>query len=198
MGVSVLVPPEVKTIEVTVTWGDYTPRGADAVAEDTPPASTRPGAPAPTERWKRTPRRESVTITLGKPNGRAVPTEVPRSGGLTLVTSARRVPDSSPAVVPKGTRSVSLFLVNNRTVAPDVHKDQGFVFQPALRLHTSELVARPNLRGRNEGDDWDEQVGEFHFRDAFEFAVGHGISTKATLGPDGRCREVETIWRRWP
>ena len=194
MGVSVLVPPEVKTIEVTVTWGDYTPIAADAVPEEPPPASTKAPALARTERWKRTPRRELVTITLGKSNGKAVPKDVPNGGGIQLVTSARAVPDSSLAVVPRGTRSVSLFLVNNRKVTPDVHKDQGFVFQPALRLQAPSFVARPNLRGRKDDDDWDERVGELQFRDAFEFAVGHGISTKATLGPDGACREVETVW----
>jgi hypothetical protein len=95
--------------------------------------------------------------------------------------------------VPRGTRSVSVFLVNQRKPAPDVSRDEAYAFQATLRLECDQpLVPRPNLRGQ-QTDDWDEQVADLQYRDVFEFAVGHGAATHAEV-VEGRCQTVATCW----
>jgi hypothetical protein len=126
------------------------------------------------------------------------PTEhdVPRSDGLKVALSVRPVRDI-PAfddMVPRGTRSVSLFLVNRRKPAPDEERDTAFAFQAALEVSCEHpFVSRPNLRGL-ESDDWDERVADLQYRDVCEFAVGHGVATRAVPDEEGRCREVHTRW----
>jgi hypothetical protein len=210
IGVSVLVPASVKTLEVTVTWGDY--RVASAEGSE-PPAEAASSPRAPREVWKRTPRLESLTIALK--SGRQQPVDVPNSGGLRVIVSTRSVSGHTFEPELKGTRAISVFLVNYREPSADVRKDEGFVFQAGLRVdlggpsprealaHVTEplwskhavgdsFIARPNLRGLN-GRDWDEQVADLQYRDVYEFAVGHGIATKAHI-ENGVCRAVETTW----
>lgn len=77
------------------------------------------------------------------------------------------------------TRSVSVFLVNNRPPNTERHY-RAFAFQTSLTLNSSKpFVARPDLRGTVTGelaDEWDEQVADIQYRDVFEYAVGHGVS----------------------
>ena len=65
--------------------------------------------------------------------------------------------DDGLKLVPSGTRSVSLFLVNYRHPQPDERKDEGIVFQAGFTVRLDEaLVPRPNLRGLDT-EDWDER-----------------------------------------
>ena len=63
-----------------------------------------------------------------------------------------------PELVPPGTRSVSVFLVNYRPPAPDPKRDEGYIFQARLTLSMEEpFVPRPNLRGLiSSKEDTDE------------------------------------------
>ncbi len=205
MGLSLLVPKEAKELHVTVRWGDYQP----------PPPKTTGGKqgdlfdPAQaqvyqadlfgqvdTRGWKRSERVEELVVPLPasqKPSEQ----DVPNSGdGLKLALSVRPLRDI-PAfadMVPKGTRSVSLFLINRRKPAPDVDRDTAFAFQAALEVSCkAPFVHRPNLRGL-ESDDPDERVADLQYRDVCEYAVGHGISTRAILDAECCCREVHTRW----
>jgi hypothetical protein len=187
MGISVLVPEEARALTITVSWGDYRPLNARSAAAEGDEAQAK----ATRETWQRTPRVEPVRLEL-KP-GR-IPREVPSSGGLRLVASVRTVPPASVELVPPGTRSVSVFLVNDRPPNPDARKDERFIFQAALRVEVEPaFVARPDLRGR-DGADWDDQVADLQYRSAWEYAVGHGVATRAELLPDGSCRAVETTF----
>ena len=56
------------------------------------------------------------------------------------------------------------------------------------------LIPRPNVRGLRNSDDRDERIADLQYRDAFEFAVGHGVATHAEVGPDGHCHKVTTCW----
>ena len=42
-------------------------------------------------------------------------------------------------------------------------------------------MARPNLAGL-ASEDWDERVADLQYRDCFEWAVGHGVATRAIRG----------------
>jgi hypothetical protein len=203
MGLSLLVPKEAKELRVAVRWGDYR---QPAKVAGSPPQPTLFGPAVVREHqgylfgqedtrgWQRTDRVEELTLKLPasqKPAER----DVPNSAGLKLALSVRPVRDIAAfgALVPKGARSVSLFLVNRRKPAPDEERDTAFAFQTALEVRSEQpFVPRPNLRGLTS-EDWDERVADLQYHDACELAVGHGISTRAVLD-ERECREVHTRW----
>jgi len=189
LGISVLVPGDTDALTVTVTWGDYTLLD---VPDETPPSpDDKPDARH--ERWSRAPKQADVILPMRGAKKRVAPVDVPGSGGLKVVVSVRPVTKRNH-LVPKGTRSVSVFLVNHRVPAADTRKDESFAFQAALSLRCDAgFVARPDLRGRDTRD-WDDRVAELQYRDAMEYAVGHGVATHASVDPDGRARTVETTW----
>lgn len=210
MGMSLLVPKDAKELKVTVHWGDYLPDGItevkELVARVSDASTAFDGDVAGKEgqevtsllkRWRRKQRTE--TLTLKVPAGTKVePAKpVPGSAGLEVVLSSRTVKDI-PAfadLVPKGTRSVSVFLVNRRKPVGDSSiRDAGFAFQAALEVRSEvPFVPRPNLRGL-ESKEPDEQVADLQYRDVCEFAVGHGVATCAEIGDGGHCRTVYTRW----
>ena len=181
IGVSILVPADSDSLEVTINWGDYRQQLPDGELGN--------------NLWKREHRQEQVSIPLpkGKKRHRADMT-VPTSLGLEIAVAMRELHDQATVGgIPAGTKSVSLFLVNRRDPKPDEVRDEAFVFQAGLKIECSEgFVSRPNLRSL-ETDDWDMQVADLQYRDAFEFSVGHTISTHAEV-EDGKCHVVRTCW----
>jgi hypothetical protein len=213
IGISVLVPKEAKSIKVTVVWGDYKfvpppERGGERADGD--------GSRGSRTRWERTQRKVEEVVAVGAPTAKPAISEVKGSGGLRLVTSVRavgakgatgtsdthladsfaRLRSAAPnlsQLVPEGTRSVSIFLVNYRRPAPDERRDEAFAFQARLILQMNEpFVSRPNLRGL-ELEDWDERVADLQYGDCYEFAVGHGVATNARE-EGGKCNLVSTVW----
>ncbi|MHC5720245.1 MAG: DISARM system helicase DrmA, partial [Nostoc sp.] len=117
--------------------------------------------------WQRTPGQAELTVPLHVSNA-PKHWEIPGSNGLRLVTSVR--PVTAAELVPAGTRSASVFLVNYRPPAANPYSDIAFTFQTCLIIRTPySLVPRPNLRGRH-GDDWDEKVADLQYRDDYEYA----------------------------
>lgn len=222
MGMSLLVSQDAKDAEVTVQWGDYQPReakpgeGEDCgyVREEHNRYAEAPAGPGPNAEagepgatygedgkprkpftfWTRAPRTATVIVDFPKNAARPQEYDVPESQGLKLVVSIRPVSINIDGMLPKGTRSVSIFLVNRRTPAPYEICDTAFAFQARIGVQVKQaLVPRPNLRGL-ETDDWDEQVADLQYRDVYEYAVGHGVATDASLDGDGNCHEVCTRW----
>jgi hypothetical protein len=196
IGISVLIPKEAQSIKVTVLWGDYKlvapPENGEERGNGNRSRSSR-------ARWERKQRKpEPVVVSVAKPTAKPIPTDVPDSDGLRLITSVRAVDakntsSSLSQLVPEGTRSVSIFLVNYRRPAPDERRDEAFAFQARLILHMDQpFVSRPNLRGL-ELEDWDERVADLQYADCYEFAVGHGIATNARE-EGGKCNLVSTVW----
>jgi hypothetical protein len=181
MGTSVLLPAGVTELTAVVRYGEYLRVEHDADYHGP-------------QHWRRTPREAIVPIRFaGQATGNGVVT-VPQSGGVELVWSMRRVPDTDlDGALPRGTRSLSVFVVNRRKAAPDEERDEGFIFQVELELQSATpFVARPNLRSL-ESDDWDERVADLQYRQACEFSVGHSVSTTAVVEEDA-CRKVRTDW----
>jgi len=180
LGISLLVPPGADTLEVTARWGDYEPLERDGRSVE----------------WKRTERTSSVSVSVASDQSGPASKDLPDSDGLEIVTSVRRVRglDDQPDL-PKGTRAVSVFLVNRREAEekPEL-KDRRFIFQASLAITSRvPLVPRPNPRGRLDEDEVDERIADLQYRDVMEFAVGHGVSVTATIA-DGKCQKVETCW----
>jgi len=129
-------------------------------------------------------------------NGPVPPRPVPGSDGLEIVTSIRVVREREDLRgIPAGTRAVSVFLVNKREPLEghDDEKDRWFVFQTMLDVECDQpFVPRPNPRGQEDHDP-DERIADLQYRDALEFAVGHGASVHATV-TRGTCHHVRTTW----
>ncbi len=193
MGLSVLVAAKTTQIEVRVAWADYVVVAkpgepeAQAVAED---GAAQPEERAGRGRWRRVPRAAEVVVTLAE--GTPTPVGLPGFTDLQVVVSVRTVSDHG--LVPTGTRSVSVFVVNRRPPARDTQRDAAYVFQPALSLHTEEpFVPRPDLHGQGS-DDRDEEIADLQYKDVVEYAVGHNIAAVAVKSADDHCREVRTEW----
>ncbi len=173
IGLSFLVGPTTKEVEVAVRWGDY----ALVEGEDGKTNSV----------WQRTPREACFTLAL---NGTTQVLDVPDSGGLQVHVLERRVeaPDLAE-LLPLGTRAVSIFLSNCRNPDPET-PDRAYAFQAEVEVRSEHFVPRPDLRGAM-AEDWDEQVADLHYADVPEFAVGHGVSADWEV-EDGVCRVVRT------
>jgi len=181
MGISVLLPAGVNELDAVVRYGEYLR------------VEHEEGYVGP-QYWQRVPQEEVILVKLGGkvPGNGVVP--VPNSRGVELVWSIRGVPDAdSEGGLPLGTRSLSLFVVNRRHPRADEYADEGFIFQIELELQSdTSFIARPNLRSL-ESDDWDERLADLQYRDAFEFSVGHSVSTEAVV-EEGACRTVRSCW----
>ncbi len=180
IGLSFLVPSNARSLSVSIRWGDY----ALKEVED------REGKKDSV--WQRTPREERVPVDL---RGAIDPItlNVPDSEGLQLNVIERTVAAQNlEEHLPRGTRSVSVFLVNRRKPDDDA-PDRAYAFQPELEVSSdTSFVPRPDLRGLR-ADDWDEMVADLHYADTPEYATGHGVSADWDL-VDGNCRLLRTAW----
>lgn len=184
MGLSVLVAPGVDTLAVEVRWGTYKPQ-LDAPVEESQTESARETLLH--TNWERTPHDETMSVPV-KSGTHGY--EVEGGEGLRVIVAARPVQIGG---IPSGTRSVSVFLVNDCTPAPDARRDERYVFQGRLTVRCAvPFVPRPDVRGQSI-EEWDERVADLQYRDDVEYAVGHNISAMATVA-DGACREVYTVW----
>ena len=148
MGISALVAAHTESLSVTVRWGDY--EYEDLTRKDEEESADEPegrdggggGDDGGTEEgedgarggrgarsvWRRTPREEKIDLVLGGSAGTPHVAPVPGSDGLELHVLEREIGLAGlDGHIPAGTRSVSLFLVNNRTAG---HEPSG----PRLRL----------------------------------------------------------------
>jgi hypothetical protein len=214
MGLSVLLDPEVRELEVTVCWGDYqfegsaeeTVDGQSAEAKDVQvEATSDSGNQSPTDRsqkpkrrrgYRRIPNEVKLPVVLPE-SGTSGEVFVPGSNGLVLFVTSRAIPKIAfgASELPEGTRSVSVFLVNHRK-ANERHGYRAFAFQTELGITSAKsFIARPDLRGAfQEDQDWDDLVADLQYRDVFEYAVGHGVSARADSPCDGACLVVRTTW----
>ena len=181
MGLSFLISMKVETLKVAVGWGDYTPE--EVVGDD--------GNTIPV--WQRTPRKEIVEIALQRNADEPAVVAVPNSDGMELHVAERPIrAEDLREQIPVGTRSLSIFLVNNRP--PNKEKpDKAFTFQPELEVQGDRpFVPRPDLRGVN-AEDLDEQIADLHYADTPGYATGHGVSAEwHTI--DGACHLLRTTW----
>ena len=213
MGLSVLVADGVESLEVVVTWGDYKHTLLDTKGGIDFPEETISGdgegttvdgngsAAKATRGWRRQSRESKFTINLPSLEQRRSVENVPASNGMLLVVIVREVKGIavSSGRIPPGTRSVSVFLVNQRDPATEARLSyRTFVFQTCLQLTSPKpFIPRPDLRGSvlsELADEWDQRVGDLQYRDVFEFAVGHGVSATHHKCEDGSCSTVATSW----
>ena len=186
VGLSFLVAESAEELAVTVRWGDY------HKAEYEGPDGNK------VDVWQREPQERTVPVSLPQD---AADHPVPESGGLRLHVAVRSVDTTRIASLSEGTRSVSVFLVNNRppaTGGPDDPEsagdaEQAYIFQAELEVAGGvPFVPRPDPRGAL-ATEWDDQVADLHYADVPEYAVGHGTSADWQV-VDGECRTLRTAW----
>jgi hypothetical protein len=180
MGLSFLVPKEAQGISVIVCWGDYTLTEMDG--SDGKSVSV----------WQREPQKIAVPVPLAGAKDPVVH-EVPDSGGLQLHVSEKLITAQDlEQHIPQGTRSVSVFLVNNR-VPNEEKPDAAFAFQAEIDVRSEyPFVPRPDMRGARAAD-WDDKVADLHYADTPEYATGHGVSAEWHL-VDNACRQLCSAW----
>lgn len=183
MGLSFLVSGETASLDVSVRWGDYKIEEVDEQDGKTVSA------------WQRHQREAEVPIALtGGIDPQVV--GVPESGGLRLHVVERAISlEELEEQIPEGTRSVSVFLVNDRTAVEPGHgePDVAYVFQPVLEVRGEKSFApRPDLRGARAAE-WDEKVADLHFADTPEYATGHGLAAEWDV-VDDECYVIRTAW----
>lgn len=180
MGLSFLAHPDQASARVTVRWGEYERTHVERPDEDDLPA------------WVRAQRLERTEVSL-EPAEDPREYDVPDSGGLRLFVTTRIVDGVQANLLPEGTRSVSIFLVNDRAPVEGADRDCALVFQAEIEVESERgFVPRPNLRATGAGD-WDDRVADLHYADAPEYATGHGVSSTWDL-TDGGCLRVRTTW----
>ena len=183
MGLSFLVTKETRALTVIVRRGDYEQTEIEG------------GEDKPVSVWQRRPHEVTVSVVLTAANDPVVH-NVPESGGLQLHVVERLISAQDlDAQIPQGTRSVSMFLVNHRTLVAkeEGEPDLAYVFQPELEVRNDlPFVPRPDLRGTRAAE-WDEQVADLHYADTPEYATGHGISAEWEV-VDGACHLLRTAW----
>lgn len=194
IGLTVEVPSTVASLEVTVSWGDYTPEPPMTALELTESSQkTKPN-------WRRHAARETLTLPL-PPQGRSTaPVVVPGSaapghpgGALTVEAVARpyRVPQPDGSVV--AMRVVTVLLVNRRASLANRAADLTTAFQARLEVTCAEgLLPRADLSATNDSD-FDRRLADLHYRDVVEYAVGHTTSADWEKGTVVHCAWTDPL-----
>lgn len=203
VGLTVLLDPDVTSIEARVSWGDYRtePPLPEAILlpEPLPEELGEDGKPKRIERpmveWVRSPKDRVVALPIK--DGRGGPIVVPesaaeqrRGGGLVLETHSRLFSYTTPDGKTERVRALTVFLVNRRATVHRFYADVSYAFQARL-----ELVCESGFRPRRDlsgyrAQDWDLRIADLHYRDMREWAVGRN----AAAGWDTSEEDVTRVW----
>jgi hypothetical protein len=213
-GLSFLVTAQTEYLDLNITWGSYTPI-TDASSAIETGLQARTSIP-----WKRHQNQVPMVVSL-QPNGKTTEQisllpdtddeqinlplhtgfrktlAVLGHNGLEIVISVRPIDHNCGLEI--GTRSVSLFLVNNQAPQKeDANRDCAYIFQAQLTVQSKvSFVPRPDLR-KQAIDDEDEHIADLQYRDVVEYAVGHNVSATALITADiagkQQCHEIRTEW----
>ncbi len=205
IGLTVLLPPDVREIEARVSWGDYRtepPLSDELFLPDEPEEASEDGKrktrTRPFVEWVRAPRQQIVRLAV--PDGRGEPSRDP---GKRCPAAHGRRPDARDTCPPvylcrrptaeEQVRALTVFLVNRRAPVHRFYADVSFVFQARL-----ELVCEQGFRPRRDlsayrSDDVDLRVADLHYRDVCEWAVGRNAAASWDADEE-RTEHVTRVW----
>ena len=206
VGLTVLLDPDVTSIEAHVSWGDYRtePPLPEAILlpEPLPEELGEDGKPKRTERplvdWVRSPKDRVVVLPVKE--GRGGPIVVPesaadqrRGGGLVLETHSRLFSYPTPGGATEKVRALTVFLVNRRATVHRFYSDVSYAFQARL-----ELVCKTGFRPRRDlsgyrAQDWDLRIADLHYRDMCEWGVGRNAAAGWDVSEDAT-GGVTRVW----
>jgi hypothetical protein len=196
IGLTVLVPMDVESIEARVSWGDYVtepplPEGALLSSESDDGSSGRRVV------WIRVPQQRSVTLAVSNGRGGAFvpdssPTQMAGGGALELTSHAREFAYRLPDGAEEHVRAVTVFLVNRRTAVRRRYADVAYAFQARLELVCHDgFHPRFDLSTYGSADE-DLQIADLHYRDVEEYAVGRNAAASWEIDSDGKVRRTWT------
>lgn len=203
IALTVMLPDTVHDVTLRATWGDYKtePPLPDAllIPEHFVEGEPKPEKPA-SLRWVRIPGEATLTIDVtrnqsGIPlSGSAAPQRP--GGGLEVAVHQRTLEQVTPEGETERLRVVTIFLVNRRRRAKAPYTDVAYAFQARL-----ELSCRAGFSPRYDhstylSDDFDLRLGDLHYRDVREYAVGRNTSGGREEARDesGNPLPVTRVW----
>jgi hypothetical protein len=183
MGLSVFLPAalgERETLSVSVTFAEY-------VREE---RETGDGKKKRTV-WRRVPQPvRSVELVLDEDEvekGRPLP-------DTSCIRICGKLEDADAPGLPRGTRALSVFVVNERTPGEKGRADEQFIFQVEMAVSFDRgFVPRPNRQGEATSDP-DDETSDLQFRNHCEWAVGHGVAVEAPEMASGNVTRIRTTW----
>ena len=195
IGLSTMVDPRVRALEVAIDWGDYVPE--PPLPLDILESGGEPGH-TPIS-WRRVAREHRITLPIPREDAGVAHHPLPgtaataRPGGaLELAIRARpfalHLADGSRRMV----QVVTVFLVNKRLEPASRYRDLAYAFQVRLSLRCETgFVAQHDL-SRIARDDWDDQLADLHYRDSAAYAAGLGCAAAHVADANGCVRGVHT------
>jgi hypothetical protein len=151
MGMTFLLAPGSDELAVELTWGDYEMATVELEGSDAEPSelAIRPpagGRPKFTTQWRRRPRNEHVRLTIARPTvlGESTQGRSPVSASepnLRLGWQAALVP--AALGYPRGTTTVSVFVVNERLLLVGSTQGSDAQRRDAARMFQTCLDIRP-------------------------------------------------------
>ncbi|MEI6427487.1 MAG: DISARM system helicase DrmA, partial [Pseudanabaena sp. ELA607] len=190
MGLSFLIADGVTKLKAIASWGDY-----EIIPEEETTAEGKTKQKSASQcKWQRIPQQQTLEISLSEITKSSKKIEIPHSNRLFLSVCIRNITDSQlKAILPIGTKTVSIFLVNDRQPVGDSERDRAFIFQAHLEIQ-SEIPFVPRPDPRSNSNDWDEMVADLQYRHDFEYATGHNVSADYELDDLGQCKRLFTTW----
>jgi hypothetical protein len=196
IGLTVLLPMDVESIEARVSWGDYV---TEPPLPESALLSGENGDRSASSHvdWVRVPQQRSVKLAIA--NGRGAkwvpdssPTQIAGGGALELTTHVREFAYHLPDGTDERVRAVTVFLVNRRTAARRRYADVAYAFQARLELVCPDCFRpRYDLSGYGATDE-DLQVADLHYRDVEEYAVGRNAAAAWGVDDGGKVGRVWT------
>lgn len=201
IGLTVLLPPEVREIEARVSWGDYRtepPLPESVLVEQPEGQGAGEKKPRPPVEWVRVPREAPpILLALDGSRGRKV---VPDSaaaqrsgGGLELDYHMRDFAFRTPDGGVERVRALTVFLVNRRAGgARRQYADVTCAFQVRLELFCEAGFKPRHDLSSYDADDIDLRLADLHYRDVKEYAVGRNCAAAWEEGEGRKIRRVFT------
>lgn len=183
IGLTVMLPESVQTVDLRVTWGDYKTEPPLPDVLLLPEAGTggerKPERPAGL-RWVRIPGGTKLTLDVTKNiagkalAGSAAPQRP--GGGLEIALHQRVLQQHTPEGSVERLRVVTVFLVNRRKRARAPYTDVAYAFQVRIELGCESGFYARHDNSTYKSDDSDLRLADLHYRDVCEFAVGRNTS----------------------
>jgi hypothetical protein len=199
IGITVLLPRPVTSIDAVITWGDYRtepPLPSEVLSSGEEGDEAGKKSKGRNVDWVRLPQERRMTVAIPV-SGTA--THVVREsaapqrqgGGLELTIHARDFSFETPDGTKADVRVVTVFLVNRRSHIHRRYQDITYIFQPRIELRCEAgLQPRYDLSAMRS-DDNDLRVADLHYRDVKEYAVGRNTAAGWEVG------ETDKVRRAW-
>lgn len=183
IALTVMLPESVGQLRVRATWGDYQTEPplpeALVLPEVVQEGKEKPARPTRLH-WVRTPGAAEVTLDVTH-NQKGIPlpgSAAPQrpGGGLEIALHQRVLEQPTPEGTRERLRVVTVFLVNRRRRARAPYTDIAYAFQTRLELLCETGFCPRHDHSTYRSDDFDLRLGDLHYRDVREYAVGRNTS----------------------